>query len=405
MHGNAISTRLGPTEERARLPLPDLLRGFALAGILLINIEDFSAPNVAGLGAVWPDRADQIAGLLLRFAAEGKFRALFALLFGLGFALQLERSECGAAPFRARYIRRCGVLLLIGLAHYLLLWEADILMVYALVGLLLLPFERRSAGTALRAAGAMAGAAVALLCLIALLAHPRAQGSPHRNNPVIPAEKVQMAYVYGRGSYGEVVSYRARQLGTQLVHNLGMAPLTLMLFLVGLAAGKAGFPRRPDEHRTLLRRLFFGCLVFGIVSNAIVAIYAPRLMSLPKLLRLPIAASYVLGGPALALAYASGLTLLFLHPAWGRRLQPLAAPGRLALTNYLLQSAICGILFYGYGLGWYNHLRPVVCIGLCIVIYLVQMAASAWWLRHFRYGPAEWLWRSLTYWRVLPLRR
>jgi uncharacterized protein len=117
-----------------------------------------------------------------------------------------------------------------------------------------------------------------------------------------------------------------------------------------------------------------------------------------------VVASYVLGSPVLGLAYLAGLTLLLLDPVWQARLRPLAAPGRLALTNYLMQSVICTTLFYGYGLGWYNRIGPLSGILLCLTIFVMQAMLSAWWLLRFGYGPAEWLWRSLTYLRPLPIR-
>jgi len=377
----------------------DVLRGFALFGILLVNIEDFSGPSGFGLRTAWDDAPDRAAVWLLKFAAEAKFRAVFAFLFGLGFALQLRRGAGDHRAFVARYVRRLAVLLAIGVTHFLLLWEADVLTSYALVGFLLLPFARSSARQALCASGVLAALAVMALGVIVLLATPR-PGGPN----AVPPEKVETANVYEHGSYSDVVSYRARQAGSYFGRIVPTAPSTLMLFLLGLAVGKAGLVFDPAGHQALLRRLFLGGLLLGVVANGIVTVYSPRLMSLPKLGRLPVVASYVVGSPVLGLAYLAGLTLLLLNPAWQARLRPLAAPGRMALTNYLLQSVICTTLFYGYGLGWYNRISPLAGVGLCLAIFMAQIVLSAWWLFRFRYGPAEWLWRSLTYLRPLPMR-
>jgi len=387
-----------PTPDRERILTLDVLRGFALFWILLVNMEDFSAPNGPGLRPEWADTPDRIVSWLLRFAAEAKFRATFAFLFGLGFALQLRRARQSDHAFTARYLRRLAVLLLIGIAHFLLLWEADILTSYALVGLLLLPFARRPTRTSLQAAAFLAAIAVTVLSAIVLFARPRAG-----DTAVVPPAKVEMLAVLSHGSYSEVVSYRARQIGSYFGRTVASAPMTLMLFLLGLATGKAGLVQEPGKHRALLRRMLIFGLLFGIVANGVVTIYAPRLMSFPKMLRLPVVAGYVLGAPVLGLAYLAGLTLLLLNPVWKARLRPLAAPGRLALTNYLMQSVICTVLFYGYGLGWYNRISPVAGVGLCLAIFIAQSAFSALWLRWWRYGPAEWLWRSLTYLRPLAM--
>lgn len=113
---------------------------------------------------------------------------------------------------------------------------------------------------------------------------------------------------------------------------------------------------------------------------------------------------YALGGLALALWYASAVVLLVERPAWRRRLAPLAAAGRMALTNYLLQSLVCTTLFYSYGLGLYGRVGPAGGLLLTLAIFGGQLAFSAWWLRRFRFGPVEWLWRTLTYGRRQPLR-
>ena len=396
---NDSATTPMPTRERERIVTLDVLRGFALFGILLVNVEDFSAPNWPGLRTEWSDTPDQVVGWLLKFAAEAKFRAVFSFLFGLGFALQLRRREGPSDSFTSRFVRRMVVLLFIGVAHYLLLWEADILTSYALVGFLLLPFSQRPASHSLRAAGVLAGVAVAALSMIVLLATPRVGGPA-----TIPAEKSEMATVYSQGSYSEVVSYRARRIGSYLGRCVVTTPSILMLFLLGVAAGKAELIQDSEKHKLALRRLFVGGLVFGLITNGIVTVYSPKLMALPKLARLPVVVSYVLGSPVLGLSYLAGLTLLLMNPFWQNRLRWLAAPGQLALSNYLLQSVICTTLFYGYGLGWYNRVSPLSGAGLCVVIFLVQIVLSSLWLRWFRYGPAEWLWRSLTYLRVLPLR-
>ena len=174
------STTGNPTPARERIPALDVLRGFALFGILLVNIEDFSGPNGFGLRTMWDDAPDREAVWLLKFAAEAKFRAVFAFLFGLGFALQLRRGDGVDRMFVARYVRRLTVLLAIGVAHFLLLWEADVLASYALVGFLLLPFARSPARQALCASGVLAGLAVMALSVIVLACAPR-RAAPQRS--------------------------------------------------------------------------------------------------------------------------------------------------------------------------------------------------------------------------------
>jgi uncharacterized protein len=155
-------------------------------------------------------------------------------------------------------------------------------------------------------------------------------------------------------------------------------------------------------HRALLGRVLTWALLVGGVTH--VARYLLHLQGLPswtRALRLPMS---IVGNPAMACAYSVALILLFQLPAWRARLLPFAAVGRTALSNYLLQSVICTSVFYSYGLGLYGRVGPAAGLALTAVIYAGQLAASVWWLRRFRFGPMEWLWRSLTYGRRQPLR-
>ncbi len=127
----------------------------------------------------------------------------------------------------------------------------------------------------------------------------------------------------------------------------------------------------------------------------------PQLPAWTRLLRLP---TSIIGNPALACVYAIGIILLFQDAGWRRRLLPLVAVGRTALSNYLLQSVICTTIFYSYGFGLYGKVGPAAGMGLSVLIFAVQVPASEWWLRRFQFGPAEWIWRSLTYGQPQPLR-
>jgi len=125
---------------------------------------------------------------------------------------------------------------------------------------------------------------------------------------------------------------------------------------------------------------------------------------LPSVMGLVETVFFVIGAPALSLFYAAAILLLVQREGWQKRLAPLAAVGRMALSNYLLQSVICTTIFYSYGLGLYGRVGPAVGVGLTVVIFLIQIILSVWWLRRFQFGPMEWVWRSLTYCKRQPLR-
>jgi uncharacterized protein len=216
-------------------------------------------------------------------------------------------------------------------------------------------------------------------------------------------QAVEDRRVYGSGGYAEIATYRAGSMPTVYATLLFQAPPILALFLLGLYAGKRGILHDPAAHTTLLRRVRFWGLSLGLLLSLLVVLVETQLSilsaALAPLLNLSLA------GPILSMGYAATIMLLAQHERWRARLAPLGAAGRMALTNYLLQSLICTTIFYGYGLGLFGRIGAAAGIGLTLMIYALQIPFSVWWLRRFRFGPMEWLWRSLTYGQVQPLRQ
>ena len=184
---------------------------------------------------------------------------------------------------------------------------------------------------------------------------------------------------------------------------LVLAPTVLAMFLLGLAAGRRGLTPHAVDHRALLRRLRTWGLVIGLPVAALSATGAALLPTLSALMCLWV--NGTVAGPLLAMAYGSGIALLWQRRGWQRCLRPLASMGRMALTNYLLQSVVATLLFYGYGLGLARRVSPSLAIVIVVAILAGQLLISGWWLRRYRFGPAEWLWRTLTYGTRQPLRR
>jgi len=398
-------TDCAPLPPNERVRGLDIVRGAAIFGILLVNVTTFR-PHPATLGGMpWTDLPDRVAKWDILFFAQGKVWPVLAFLFGLGFAVQLERARARGEPILPRYARRLTALLGIGLLHNVLLWDGDILVNYALIGFLLLPFARRRPRTVLRWAVGLLTAFVGLFVVAALVV--ALQGPTHPSAaPVVPAVDPADA-LHRTATYGALVRARLNALGASATENLGGSPLTLAIFLLGLYVGQRGILTHPEAYRSLLRRAvrwawpigLLGALLFTLISVA-----APPVMALPTPARMLLAAADVPGILALSVAYVAGLTLLLQRPPWAARLTPLAAVGRMALTNYLLQSLVCTTLFYGYGLGWYGRVGPLAGIGLAVLIYGLQVPLSVWWLRRYRFGPVEWAWRSLTYGALQPWR-
>jgi uncharacterized protein len=409
---------LAPVRQTERIQIVDVLRGFALLGILLVNMAIFSRPFQTILfpadpSMPWYDRA---AEWLIHFLAEGKFYALFSLLFGLGMVLLMERIEGRGGRFVPLYVRRLLALLLIGLVHALLIWPGDILILYALLGFPLILFRKARPRTLL--IWAVILIAIPLLFTAAstgLLALGRAapEGAAQIDQAFAQTEArylqdvARANEVYPDGNFLEITAQRVYDYGSMgLTSFFVLGFNVLAMFLVGAYFGKRRIFNDLAAHRPLFRRLLVVGLIVGLAGNAL---YATLIMPAARFepggsLALATAAQGI-GAPLLSLAYISAICLLALRPAWGRALQVLAPVGQMALTNYLLESIICTLIFYGYGLGFFGKMGSAVGILLTIAIFLLLIPFSHWWMKRFRYGPAELLWRSMTYLKRQPMKR
>lgn len=407
--------RLTPIAAGERIDVVDVLRGFAILGILLVNMQFFTGPFCAIMvdTPLWPGLHDRVAAGLIRFFAEGKFYSLFSLLFGFGMVVQMLRAEQRRRRFVGFFMWRLFLLLLIGAGHALLLWTGDILMIYALLGFVLLLFRKRKPTTLL--------VWTCILLLLPTLMIGGVAGSLElaRGIPEAAAEleagfaeqEQQMQYsiaqeitAYGAGSYADIMRQRVVDLQYAPFYMLFAAPSILAMFILGIYTARHGILHDIPAHLRLLRHLAVWGAVLGVLGNSIHLVTAAMTsQAVPTPLWIPKTASTAVGVPALCLFYAATLVLLWQKQRWRRRLEPLAAVGRMALTNYLLQSLICTTIFYSYGLGLYGGVGPAAGLGLTIVVFLLQVLLSNWWLARFRFGPMEWLWRSLTYRKIQPM--
>ncbi len=354
-------------EPRERFDSIDILRGLALFGELAVNlVNEFRVsifqqflPAQGGMG--W-------AEAFIGYALEMKAFALFSLLFGFGLALQYERF---AATGRPRYwlARRLGVLLAFGLVHLLLVWNGDILTEYALAGLLVLPV--------LAASARVVGAASALL-FAAYFAQPYLPPLvPWPEMAWIVPHVAQANHVLATGSYADVMRFNLQELPYLLPLHATILPRTLALFLLGASIWKMGVIQRT---RALVRPIAAAAAVC-LAGGAAASVAAPDNVA-PVLL---------------ALGYAAAVIALLEYPRVLALLRGFGAVGRMAFSNYIMQSLVAGFIFYGYGLGQFGRLDAAPVLALAVAIYALQFWLSRWWLRHYRFGPLEWLWRTLTY--------
>jgi uncharacterized protein len=414
---------VGPTPSGNRIVALDVLRGFALLGILLINI--IGCGGVVSLGQEWTGFADQAVQESLEFFGRGKFLSLFSILFGIGFAMQIARLEEKTGHYLWTYGRRLLVLYLFGLAHLVL--ATDVLNRYAICGAVLLLFRRVSLKVLLLWALLLMPLPYLHLAIVSTLATVETPSQVLEETEQQIDQQVEnededtdsdfgwdryteerAVRAYSDGDLAEVLTFNIEfsvsRLTSSWVNYLWDLSYPLSLMLVGLIIGRRKILERIHKEIPLLRKAFWLGLGFGIAgtwfSQALLAAmtgwdawgwFAGNVL-------------WVLAAWSLALGYGAGIVLLLQRDFWKKCLAPLQAVGRLALTNYLLQTLICTTLFNAYGFGLYGKLGPAAAALLAIAIYSLQVALSVLWTGRFRFGPAEWLWRSATYGRLQPIR-
>lgn len=392
------AVRGGPVSLSERILFIDILRGMALFGILAANMRAFFAPlDIYGnIAVLFHGRADVIAQGFVNAFFQGKFITLFSFMFGLGFAIQMSRAEARGVRFMGFYPRRLVALAIFGLIHGIFIWAGDILLTYAFSGALLLFFRKRKQKTLLWWAGSLFAVPIVVQTVflgIYLLFHP-AWMTP--KPPDI--KKIQtIVDIYAHGSVRQIMAQNWVEFKDALPTDL-FAIYILALFLLGMWVWRAGIVQRLNENRAVLKRVCKWCLTIGIPLNIYVAlIFALVPQDKVSYWFFSAGAVYLPATHILAAGYASGLALIFLSGRWRPFLTRFAAVGRMALTNYLMESVICTLFFYHYTTGLYGRVGPALGIPITIVIFAAQVAFSNWWVSRYRFGPMEWLWRGLTY--------
>jgi len=399
--------RTNPIRATERIEVLDLLRGFALFGILVVNMTVFS-------GSAWLPESetgttDQLVNWVIELLAAGKFLNLFSFLFGVGFAIQLRRISARTDRFAYIYSRRLIALFVMGLINGVFISSVDVLQVYALLGFLLMLFSAVSQRGVL---------VVAVLCFLSPIIYSGVEAGLIWSGNVgfVSWSSVtdadawsQWRIVYENGDYPALVSNRLafwRWIYSSPDWYLSVFSTEFVLLLLGMYAGRAGIFESLDSHMGRLKSALPWLAITGILLTTASQSTLVHLSAIPDALSGALQDRlFLLGAISLSGAYASGLILLAQIPTWKGRLRPFSLTGRMALTNYILQSVICVLVFYESGLGLYNLLGSAQGLILTVMIFVSQVMLSTWWLSIARYGPLEWVWRYLTYLRMPPLLR
>jgi uncharacterized protein len=433
--------RAEPVVGNERFFAVDVLRGFALLGILAMNIVGFGWPVPAyddpfrGGGFTGLDRGIWFFNHMF---FEMKMMTIFSMLFGAGLVLMDQRAEARGVKIRGVYFRRVFWLLVIGIIHAYLIWWGDILVLYAETGFFLYFFRNLAPRTLvilgisamLLLAPIVLGFAAASDYIKAAAARAEAPAKPTsrrlgpvervrilvtntlitqarnalRSNPEEQAKDWDKEMAAYRGGYRGIVKYKA--IGLLVEHTvyfvLGAGFFAASRMLIGMGLMKWGVfsAQRSPRFYVWMVALGYGLGLPLMIFDAI------------ELIQHKFSTDYfmhgglfynVYGSIVVALGHVGLLMLIVKSGALSWLTTRLAEVGRMALSNYLTHSIVCTTLFYGYGFGLFGHVNRTGLAAIVVVIWVIQLLISPIWLKHFRYGPAEWLWRSLTYWRIQPI--
>jgi len=392
-----------------RIHSVDALRGFSLAGVALVHMAEqyIAGPSPEGFMEGINGLPDQIIQGILQLFFTGKFFALFSILFGLSFAIQMQSAEEKNMKFGARFLWRAVLLFLIGYVHQLF-YRGDILTIYAVLAPFIIPFYRVSTKWILFTAGIIF-LGIPRFIAYAIMGADSATGIHSimdNNNEYI----INYFDIIQNGSLLETFKINATYgMMTKIdfqISFFGRLYYTFGYFLLGLWLGKIGLFKHLSTYFKKIKTVMLWSLVALLLSLvAMIATFA----TMPQ----PVdndSWHFVFGmnfmdwfNIAMTSIILCGFLLLFQKAAWEKRLLFFAPYGRMALTNYILQSIIGTFIFFGWGLGYLGQIRTLYLFGMALLLIVIQTILSKYWLQTFKYGPLEWLWRSATYFKWQPM--
>jgi len=405
-----------PITQSERIQVIDVIRGIAIFGILLINITSFSSPEgiIYFEDSLYPDLMNQSVSWFMKIFIEGKFYSIFSFLFGLGMAVQYERFKTQNIKFTPYFSRRLLVLLGIGLLHDLFLWPGQILIDYALLGFILLALQSRKQKTIKTWIFSLFIIPV-ILALGIITVTELTKEEPvqiiQQKELDKKLEGRQLKYdeqieLYQNGTYLDQFQSRIKKLLSTLGTLIGLGWYLLGMFLIGVWSWRKGIFKDIQKHKSTLKKGLWLGLVFGIFFNGLYLVVHLTSGEDPsgwdKLLSAT--SKIIYGNLAFSVFYICTFTLVLNKIKNSKLIQATVAVGKTALSNYLFQTIICTTLFYSYGFALYGKTGPALNFLIVLILFPSQLILSQWWIKNYRFGPVEWLWRSLTYRKLQPMR-
>lgn len=401
----------GPVQGSERIESLDVLRGLALLGILLMNIQSFAMPGAAYLNPMAYGSLEGLDGavwVVTHLFADQKFMAIFSMLFGAGICLFADRAVASRGRAAGLHYRRTLWLLVFGLIHAHFIWYGDILYSYALCGLWVYLFRNRSPRT-LIITGVVITAVHTLFYLFS--------GMSLQHFPPEALAEINRSWSPTAAQIAEEVAWHQAGYLEQLPHRSGTAAfmetqLFLMIFLwraggmmlIGMGLYKLGVLSAERDRSFYIKLLVAGAALGLALSGW--GLYQNMSRGFPMEYSFFLGSQWnYWGSIGAALAWIAAVMLMVKAGAWPGLQSRLAAVGRTAFSNYILQSVIMTFIFYGHGLGLFGELSRTAQLGMVLAVWVLQLVISPLWLARYRFGPMEWAWRSLTYWQRQPMRR
>lgn len=379
-----MTQKFTPLSEKNRTISIDVLRGFALLGILLVNMPTFHSPFLyLDSFTYWPSEMDQFFYGLVDLFAQSNFYPLFAFLFGYGAMIIAERSQMKGIYFPTFFARRLTILLVIGCIHAFLIWNGDILITYAIVGFFFILFYQLSGKMLLRVG-------IVIYCIPVFMTTflPMQSQEHFSENTNAIQTSIQK---YSNGTILEILKQRATDWAYANFEMsaviLGIGVLGLML--LGAAFAKLRWLVDVEKHKRLLISLLIVGLILGFGTRIATSFNMNSLFLMIM--------QEQFSGVFIALFYMMIIVLLAQTTVGQKLLQPFANVGQLSMSNYLLQSIAMTFIFYSYGLGLYGSVSYTTGFVLVFVFFAIQIIVSKWWVTRFQYGSVEYIWRWATY--------
>ncbi|MBT8379297.1 MAG: DUF418 domain-containing protein [Ignavibacteria bacterium] len=405
-----LDNKLAPTFPSERYQSLDLLRGLAVLGILIMNIQSFSMIQAAYVN---PNAYGDFTGLnkivwiLSHVFADQKFMTIFSILFGAGIILFTQRAEAKGFKATRLHYRRTFWLLVIGLAHAHLLWHGDILVPYALCAFVVFLFRKKKPKT-LFTIGIIFISVSSIIYI--LLGWSIQFWPPESIQETMVSWKPEIEIVAKelsdfRGSWFEQMNQR---VPTAILFETFLFLIWSFwraggLMLVGMALFKWGILTAERANDFYKKRLLIGLIVGLAIIVLGLAIHFDKEFKMEYSFFIGSQLNYW-GSLFLSFAYICIIMLLSKRKIKNRIIRSLEGVGRTAFSNYLLQTLICTTIFYGHGFGFFGKVEREIQILIVIAVWIFQIILTNIWLRYFRFGPVEWLWRSLTYWKIQPIK-